>query len=125
MAFLQESFFWVLLFSCMTLKVSSHVRHSRYTPPNVTRLTDLFSPVSIGQGFSTFFGGSNIKLLNNGSYATLALDKSSGSGLASKNKYYYGFFSAAIKLPAGLTSGVVVAFYVSLSFCTMYIEIFG
>ncbi|KAF2292726.1 hypothetical protein GH714_027659 [Hevea brasiliensis] len=81
----------------------------QYTPPNVTRLTDLFSSVSIGQGFSTFFGGSSAKLLNNGSYVYLALDKSTGSGLASKNKYYYGFFSAAIRLPAGLSSGVVVA----------------
>lgn len=36
-----------------------------------------------------------------------------GSGLVSRSKYRYGFFSAAIKLPAGLSSGVVVAFYVS------------
>ncbi|CAI0386403.1 unnamed protein product [Linum tenue] len=36
-----------------------------------------------------------------------------GAGLASKNKYYYGFFSAAIKLPSGLSPGVVVAFYLS------------
>lgn len=41
-----------------------------------------------------------------------------GSGLASKKKYYHGFFNAALKLPAGFTSGVVVAYYVchSLSF---------
>ncbi|CAK9137783.1 unnamed protein product [Ilex paraguariensis] len=51
--------------------------------------------------------------MHNGSSADLTLDKSSGSGLASKNRYYYGFFSAAIKLPAGFTSGVVVAFYLS------------
>ena len=36
-----------------------------------------------------------------------------GSGLASKNHYNYGFFSAAVKVPAGFSSGVVVAFYVS------------
>lgn len=36
-----------------------------------------------------------------------------GSGLVSRSKYHYGFFSAAVKLPAGLSSGVVVAFYVS------------
>ncbi|CAN1310979.1 Probable xyloglucan endotransglucosylase/hydrolase protein 33 [Linum perenne] len=35
-----------------------------------------------------------------------------GCGLASKNKYLYGFFSAAIKLPSGLSPGVVFAFYV-------------
>ncbi|TXG56327.1 hypothetical protein EZV62_017640 [Acer yangbiense] len=91
--------------------VSSHDRH--YSPPSVSRLTDLFPHVLFDHGFSTFFGGSNIKLLNNASMATLSLDKSSGSGLVSKNKYHYGFFSAAIKLPAGLSSGVVLAFYVS------------
>ncbi|CAN1310978.1 Probable xyloglucan endotransglucosylase/hydrolase protein 33 [Linum perenne] len=36
-----------------------------------------------------------------------------GCGLASKNKYLYGFFSAAIKLPSGLSPGVVFAFYLS------------
>ncbi|KAL3572272.1 hypothetical protein D5086_026176 [Populus alba] len=111
MAFLQEIVALGLLVLCMTAAVSSHSRHSRYTPPNVVRLTDAFSHVSIGQEYSTFFGGSNTKLLNNGSSANLALDKSSGSGLVSRNKYYYGFFSAAIKLPSGLSPGVVVAFY--------------
>lgn len=38
-----------------------------------------------------------------------------GAGLVSKNKYYYGFFNAAMKLPAGFTSGIVIAFYVSFS----------
>ncbi|OMO78197.1 Glycoside hydrolase, family 16 [Corchorus capsularis] len=96
---------------CMSSLVSSHNKH--YTTPSVPRLTDLFSHVSIDKGCSYAFGGPNIKLLNNGSMATLSLDKTSGSGLVSKNKYHYGFFSAAIKLPAGLTSGVVVAFYLS------------
>jgi len=36
-----------------------------------------------------------------------------GSGLVSQSRYSYGFFSAAIKLPTGLSPGVVVAFYVS------------
>jgi len=35
--------------------------------------------------------------------------------LASNSKYYYGFFSTALKLPAGYSSGVVVAFYLSNS----------
>ncbi|XP_017640986.1 probable xyloglucan endotransglucosylase/hydrolase protein 33 isoform X2 [Gossypium arboreum] len=96
---------------CATSLVSSHNRH--YTSPSVPRLTDLFSHVSVNKSFSNVFGGPNIKILNNGSTATFALDRTSGSGLASWNKYNYGFFSAAIKLPAGLTSGVVVAFYLS------------
>ncbi|KAJ6400910.1 hypothetical protein OIU84_016351 [Salix udensis] len=113
MAVLQEIVVLGLLVLCMAASVSAHSRHSHYTPPpNVIRLTDVFSRVSIGREYSTFFGGSNTKLLNNGSVANLALDKSSGSGLASRNKYYYGFFSAAIKLPSGLSPGVVVAFYI-------------
>lgn len=31
----------------------------------------------------------------------------------SRDPYYYGFFSAAIKLPSGYTAGVVIAFYMS------------
>ncbi|PHU22729.1 hypothetical protein BC332_07836 [Capsicum chinense] len=34
-----------------------------------------------------------------------------GSGLISKDKYYYGFFNAALKLPAHFKFEVVVAFY--------------
>ncbi|XP_021300038.1 probable xyloglucan endotransglucosylase/hydrolase protein 33 [Herrania umbratica] len=111
MAILQHTLFICLSVFCMTSVASSHSRH--YTTPSVPRLTDLLSHVSVDTGFSKFFGGPNIKLINNGSMATLALDKTSGSGLVSRNKYYYGFFSATIKLPAGLTSGVVVAFYLS------------
>lgn len=106
---------FLLFFCIMAPKVSSHNR--AYAAPSVARLTDLFGHVSVDQGFSTFFGGSNVKRINNGSMATLALDKSSGSGLVSRNKYYHGFFSAAIKLPSGLSSGVVLAFYVSIWLC--------
>ncbi|GKV22857.1 hypothetical protein SLEP1_g32676 [Rubroshorea leprosula] len=112
MALLQQKTLLLgLSFFCMTFMVSSHSR--QYTPPSVPRLTDLFSHVSVDQGFSKAYGLQNIKVFNNGSMATLTLDNSSGSGLESKNKYHYGFFSAAIKLPAGLSSGVVVAFYLS------------
>ncbi|GJU11646.1 probable xyloglucan endotransglucosylase/hydrolase protein 33 [Tanacetum coccineum] len=62
---------------------------------------------------STLYGASNIVMKSNGSYADISLDKTTGSGLISKNRYYHGFFSAAIKLPAGFTSGVVLAFYMS------------
>ncbi|KAJ0965442.1 hypothetical protein J5N97_026580 [Dioscorea zingiberensis] len=48
----------------------------------------------------------------------LALAKSGlhlGSGFKSLDMYYYGFFSAAIKLPSSYSAGVVVAFYMSNS----------
>ncbi|XP_065875474.1 probable xyloglucan endotransglucosylase/hydrolase protein 33 [Euphorbia lathyris] len=115
MSLFQQNFLSILgVLTFLALEISSHsTRHMHYSPPNVTPLTHLFSNVSISQQFSTSFGASNVKFLNNGSSSFLTLNKYSGSGLASKSKYYNGFFSAAIKLPAGLSSGVVVAFYMS------------
>lgn len=102
------------IFLCMLFVVPSRGRFTRYyTPPNVPRLTDLVPRVSIDQCFAKLFGASNMRLMNNGSSVNLTLDKVSGAGLVSRNKYHYGFFSASIKLPSGLTSGVVVAFYLS------------
>ncbi|KAI3714179.1 hypothetical protein L1987_72773 [Smallanthus sonchifolius] len=113
MAFLQDKFLLLCLvtFSGFLLPVSS--RGLVYRPPTVERLTDRFPRIPITQGMSTLFGPLNVCLKNNGSYADIALDKSTGSGLISKNIYYHGFFSAAIKLPAGVTSGIVFAFYMS------------
>lgn len=51
--------------------------------PNVTRLTDLFGHLTFNHGFTEFFGGSNIQPINNGSYANLILNKSSGQALYS------------------------------------------
>ncbi|KAI3824901.1 hypothetical protein L1987_06374 [Smallanthus sonchifolius] len=113
MAFLQEKFllFCLVTFSGFLLRVSS--RGAVYRPPTIERLTDRFPRIPFTQGMSTLFGTSNVHLKNNGSYADIILDKTSGSGLVSKNKYYHGFFSASIKLPTGFTSGVVLAFYMS------------
>ncbi|XP_057417947.1 probable xyloglucan endotransglucosylase/hydrolase protein 33 [Lotus japonicus] len=111
MAIWQHKVSCCLLILCFTNVFSSRIRP--YTPPSVTRLTDSFPQVSIDRAFSKGFGASNVQFLSNGSMATLALDKISGSGLVSQSRYSYGFFSAAIKLPAGLSSGVVVAFYLS------------
>ncbi|XP_027098931.2 probable xyloglucan endotransglucosylase/hydrolase protein 33 [Coffea arabica] len=112
MAGLHKKFaFFGLLKLWMLILVSS--RGPVYTPPNVERVTDQFRRISVSQGYNVFYGGSNVHLTNNGTSADLILDKSSGSGLVSKNRYYYGFFSAAMKLPAGFTSGIVTAFYLS------------
>ncbi|XAR65055.1 Xyloglucan:xyloglucosyl transferase, partial [Bertholletia excelsa] len=110
MAFAKEKIHLLsLLISCIVVVISSGL----YGPPSVPCLTGRFKQVPINQGYSEFFGHLNIHLRNNGSNADIILDKSSGSGLVSYNKYNYGFFSAGIKLPSGFTSGVVVAFYLS------------
>ncbi|KAL5177604.1 putative xyloglucan endotransglucosylase/hydrolase protein 33 [Glycine soja] len=112
MALLQQKLsFSCLLILCLATVVSSHSRP--YTTPSVTRLTDSFPRVQVDSAFSKTFGAKNIQFLSNGSTATLALDKITGSGLVSQSRYSYGFFSAAIKLPSGLSPGVVVAFYLS------------
>ncbi|KAH1198149.1 putative xyloglucan endotransglucosylase/hydrolase protein 33 [Glycine max] len=113
MALLQQKLgFSYLLILCLATLVSSH---RPYTTPSVTRLTDSFPRVQVDSAFSKTFGAKNIQFLSNGSTVTLALDKISGSGLVSQSRYSYGFFSAAIKLPSGLSPGVVVAFYLSNS----------
>ncbi|KAG8366168.1 hypothetical protein BUALT_Bualt17G0048600 [Buddleja alternifolia] len=109
--FHHNLFFTSFLIFCKILEVYS--RGPVYTPPDVERLTDRFSRLSVNQSYNVSFGGSNVHVTNNGTSVDLSLDKSSGSGLVSKNKFYYGFFSASIKLPAGFTSGVVVAYYLS------------
>ncbi|XP_076906123.1 putative xyloglucan endotransglucosylase/hydrolase protein 33 [Bidens hawaiensis] len=113
MAFMEEGLFLLCLvtFSSLLLPVSS--RGAVYRPPTVERLTDRFPRIPFTQGMSTLYGASNVHLKSNGSSVDIILDKTSGSGLVSKNKYHHGFFSASIKLPAGFTSGVVLAFYMS------------
>ncbi|KAH6822597.1 xyloglucan:xyloglucosyl transferase 33 [Perilla frutescens var. hirtella] len=102
-------FFSTLLVFCKIVEVCS--RGPIYTPPSVERLTDHFGRIPVNKSYDFAFGASNIHVTNNGTSADLSLDKS--SGLVSRNRYYYGFFNAAMRLPAGFTSGVVVAFYLS------------
>nr|XP_043612565.1 probable xyloglucan endotransglucosylase/hydrolase protein 33 [Erigeron canadensis] len=116
MSFLLQRFHLTRLLFCssyLLILVSS--RGQIYSPPNVERLTERFHPTFIGEKLSTYYGASNIYTKSNGSYTDIILDKSSGSGLVSKDRYHHGFFSAAIKLPMGITSGVVLAFYMSNS----------
>lgn len=60
---------------CSLSLVSSHSR--KFTTPNVTRLTDQFTKITIENGFVRRFGAHNIQV--NGSLAKLTLDKSSGN----------------------------------------------
>ncbi|KAF9624597.1 hypothetical protein IFM89_012019 [Coptis chinensis] len=115
MAFLQEKVLFVWFMFSLTSGFTSS-RSDHYTPPNLKHLTELFPRLKFNQGFKESFGESNIKLMDNGSFVNVTLDKSSGSGFVSQDDYYYGFFNTAIKLPAGFSSGVVVAFYVSSFF---------
>ncbi|CAH1417210.1 unnamed protein product [Lactuca virosa] len=116
MTFLPQRFLLscLVLFSCSFL-LPVFSRGLIYKPPNVEQLTDHFHPTPVAGNMLTIFGAPNIHMKSNGSYADIILDKTSGSGLVSKEKYFHGFFSAAIRLPVGVTSGVVLAFYMSNS----------
>ncbi|GAB4839817.1 hypothetical protein Ancab_020527 [Ancistrocladus abbreviatus] len=102
-----------LLSCCISSVLEVFSANAQYVVPNTTHLTGLFPHLSFNQEYSEFFGGSNVHVYKNGSLANITLNKISGSGLVSRNRYNYGFFSAGIKLPPGYTSGVVVAFYLS------------
>lgn len=67
------------------------------------------------EGYAPLFGEEigNLVRSGDGRTVSLLLDRLSGAGFISSEMYQYGFFSAAIKLPADYTAGIVVAFYTS------------
>lgn len=68
---------------------------------------------NFNQKFDLTWGDGRAKILNNGQYLTLSLDKSSGSGFQSKNQYLFGKIDMQIKLVHGNSAGTVTAYYVS------------
>ncbi|KAF3325785.1 putative xyloglucan endotransglucosylase/hydrolase protein 6 [Carex littledalei] len=70
-------------------------------------------PAYFARDFSVTWAGSHVKELNNGSSLQLLLDRSSGCGFASKNKFMFGRVSMKIKLIAGDSAGTVTAFYLN------------
>lgn len=105
--------FYPFLMQLLFLLISGH-SEEHLSPPPTTHLTDLFSHLSFKEGYSVVWGGpKNVQQVNGGNIVNIILDKSSGSGFISQDDFYYGFFSAAIKLPANYSAGIVVAFYTS------------
>ncbi|OAY84325.1 putative xyloglucan endotransglucosylase/hydrolase protein 30 [Ananas comosus] len=69
--------------------------------------------IPFDEGYSQLFGEGNLVRSPDGRSVRIMLNRYSGSGFISSESYLHGFFSASIKLPAGYTAGVVVAFYLS------------
>ncbi|EPS58974.1 xyloglucan endotransglucosylase/hydrolase 14, partial [Genlisea aurea] len=72
-----------------------------------------FPIIPFTEGFTPLFGESNIFRSPDNLSVQIHLTQDTGSGFKSVEVYEYGFFSADIKLPAGYTAGIVVAFYMS------------
>ncbi|GLJ52317.1 hypothetical protein SUGI_1112790 [Cryptomeria japonica] len=78
-------------------------------------VTSKFQTMKFSDGYSNLWGSQHQELSQDQSSTTIWLDSSSGSGFKSLQAYKSGFFSAAIKLQAGYTAGVITALYLSNS----------
>lgn len=57
--------------------------------------------------FDITFGDKRTKIMNGGQLLSLSLDRTSGSGFKSKNKYFFGRIDMQLKLVAGDSAGTV------------------
>lgn len=64
--------------------------------------------------FDINWGDGHAKILDSGELLALFLDKDSGSGFQSKNKYLFGKVDMQIKLVPGNLAGTVTSYYVAL-----------
>ncbi|MCO5555281.1 hypothetical protein L7F22_008826 [Adiantum nelumboides] len=83
-------------------------------PPSAAPLTGLLPCTFYNKGFANIWASDHQTISDDQYHVTIKLDNSSGTGFKTKTTYVYGFFNAAIKLPANdYTAGVITTFYTS------------
>ncbi|OAY24691.1 probable xyloglucan endotransglucosylase/hydrolase protein 8 [Manihot esculenta] len=70
---------------------------------------------SFEDNFSIMWSEEHFKTSEDGQIWYLSLDKETGCGFQTKQRYRFGWFSMKLKLVGGDSAGVVTAYYVSLS----------
>ncbi|KAL4388833.1 hypothetical protein GQ457_09G001530 [Hibiscus cannabinus] len=66
---------------------------------------------SFEDNFSIMFSGNHFKTSEDGNTWFLSLDKETGCGFQTKERYRFGWFSMKLKLVGGDSAGVVTAYY--------------
>lgn len=106
---LTVRWWWIQGVSCAGERGKGAVAVPRLARP----LTFNLKSVPLEEVYTPLFGDTNVQVSEDGNSVKLILDRRSGSGLISQDLYYFGFFSASIKLPEDYTAGIVTAFYTS------------
>eukprot|EP00253_Pinus_taeda_P025922 PITA_25922 len=98
----------LIIFTLLNSIIPVHGESEKHIP-----VTSRFQTINFYNGYSNLWGPQHQQVSEDESSTTIWLDSSSGSGFKSLEAYKSGFFSAAIKLQAGYTAGVIAALYLS------------
>lgn len=99
-------------FGCLiVVLIVTHLSSTNAQPSPGYYPSSHISPLGFFQGFRNLWGPKH-QTVQQGTL-TVWLDRTSGSGFKSKERYQSGYFGAEIKLQPGYTAGVITSLYLS------------